>query len=312
MTALKVRRVRFDFEKPVPFLWNPENPAFSISGNVLSIIAIGFERFIVAVIKEAIPLIDDPAVVAEADAFLRQEAQHSSAHQQHVRALIRRYPGLKATLDKVIAMYEELAETASLPFKLAYIADIEATFTPAFKLVLDNEKTLFSPGDDRIASLFLWHFVEEIEHRSSALIIYDAVVDSKNYRLRALPGVIKHVAKVNAVVGRGFEEHVPAEDRDLGPKLPAVKRLRNAASRVLPFVAADPSPVAPAFLGTVPFRQKAVALKGILASQIPGHSPEHEALPEFADKWFARYESGEDVVHWYWSERSGQRQSEGS
>ncbi len=46
--------------------------------------------------------------------------------------------------------------------RLAYVADTEATFTPSFKLMLDNEKTLFRPGDDRVASLFLWHFVEEV------------------------------------------------------------------------------------------------------------------------------------------------------
>jgi hypothetical protein len=58
-----------------------------------------------------------------------------------------------------------------LEFRLAYIADTEATFTPAFKLMLDNEATFFQPGDDRVASLFLWHFVEEVEHR---LFIFSA------------------------------------------------------------------------------------------------------------------------------------------
>lgn len=303
MTSLTVRRVRFDFAEPVPFVWNPENPAFSMTGNLLTFIAIGFERFIVAAVREAIPLIDDPDVVAEAEAFLRQEAQHSSAHQQHARALSKRYPGLKATLAQVITMYEQLDEQASLPFKLAYIANIEATFTPAFKLVLDNEETLFRPGDDRISSLFLWHLVEEIEHRSSALLIYDAVVRSKHYRVRALPGVVKHVAMLNSFVTGEFERHVPAEDRDLGPRLPYAARLRNAAARVIPFVTPDPRPAAPAFLGPVSLREKVVALKGIIASQLPGHSPEFEALPEFAGTWFARYEVGDDVVHWYWSQR---------
>ena len=52
-------------------------------------------------------------------------------------------------------------------------------------MMLDNEETLFRPGDDRVASLFLWHFVEEVEHRSSALVIYDAVVGKPWYRIRA-------------------------------------------------------------------------------------------------------------------------------
>ncbi|MEH3132432.1 MAG: metal-dependent hydrolase [Mycolicibacterium neoaurum] len=288
MTALKVRRIRFDFRDPVPFLWNPQNPALSVGGNVLSIMAIGFERFIVSVVRQAMPLISDPAVVAEADAFLRQEAQHSSAHQQHVRSLVRSYPGLSGTLDAVIADYRKLDETTALPFKLAYIADIEATFTPAFTLLLDHEQTLFRPGDDRIASMFLWHFVEEIEHRSSALRIYDAVVPSKALRLRALPAVVSHLAQQTQLVTTGFEAHVPAVDR-MG-SVRSSRRLRRKA---------------PALLGSVPLRDKLAAIRGICAAQIPGHEPEFERLPEFADKWFVRYERGEDVVRWYWSERDG-------
>lgn len=290
MTALKVRRIRFDFRDPVPFLWNPHNPALSIGGNVLSVMAIGFERFIVSAVRQAMPIISDPTIAEEADAFLRQEAQHSSAHQQHMRALIRRYPGLKHTLDAVIADYRRLDETTSLPFKLAYIADIEATFTPAFTLLLDHERTLFEPADDRIASLFLWHFVEEIEHRSSALRIYDAVVPSKVLRLRALPAVVRHLARQTHLVTEGFEAHVPAVDRMGGIESRRLGRLRRKT---------------PALLGTVPLRAKLAAIRGICAAQIPGHEPEFERLPEFADKWFVRYERGEDVVRWYWSEREG-------
>ena len=41
------------------------------------------------------------------------------------------------------------------------------------------------------------------------------------------------------------------------------------------------------------------ALSGIVRSQIPGHNPEHEKLPELAAEWFERYDAGYDVTHWY-------------
>lgn len=56
--------------------------------------------------------------------------------------------------------------------------------------MLDNEAVLFRPGDERVASLFLWHFVEEVEHRSSALLIYGAVVGRLWYRLQVVPAVV--------------------------------------------------------------------------------------------------------------------------
>ena len=172
MTDLQIRKMRFAFaDYDVPFLWNETNPAFSSMANAVSFLAIAFEKMIGTMIAEAMPLITDPEVAEEARRFVRQEGQHSMAHRQHVKGLIKRYPGLKETLDAVIASFDDLTANKPLKYRLAYTADLEATFTPVFKLMLDNDATLFAPGDDRVASLFLWHFVEEVEHRSSALII---------------------------------------------------------------------------------------------------------------------------------------------
>jgi len=40
----------------------------------------------------------------EADAFVRQEAQHTMAHRQHVKGLVKSHPGLAETLDEVVAV----------------------------------------------------------------------------------------------------------------------------------------------------------------------------------------------------------------
>jgi hypothetical protein len=284
-------------------MWNPHSPAFSMSMNATSIIAVCFEQLLVAAVREAMPLIADPEVAAEATAFLRQEAQHSSTHRKHVNALIRRYPELQQTFDDAMVTYDELTATAPLKFRLAYIADTEATFTPSFKLMLDNEATLFRPGDERVASLFLWHFVEEVEHRSSALLIYDAVVGRPWYRMRALPGVFKHLVKAMTVIAEGINAHVPLADRQVDARtlLPAFS-LRYSLRQRLSFGKTAPS-TKPAFSG-VPPREKLVAVMRVLLSQTPFHDPEHEPLPDFADEWFARWERGVDVTRWYSAEVS--------
>src|SRR6201994_2827358 len=129
MTALEVRRPKFDFTGDVPWEWNPANPQFSFFMNATSIIAICFEQMIVAAVQEAKPLITDPDVAAEATAFLRQEAQHSSTHRKHVAALIKHYPGLQQTFDAAMSSFDTVTATTPLKFRLAYIADLEATFT---------------------------------------------------------------------------------------------------------------------------------------------------------------------------------------
>lgn len=296
MTTLEVRRPKFDFTGDVPWDWNPANPQFSFFMNATSLIAICFEQMIVAAVQEAKPLLADPAVAAEATAFLRQEAQHSSTHRKHVAALIRRYPGLQHTLDAAIDSFDEVTRTATLKFRLAYIADLEATFTPTFKMMLDHEATLFRPGDDRVASLLMWHFVEEVEHRSSALTIYDAAIGDSWYRMRALPGVFRHLMAVAALIADGVNEHVPERDRKVDARtfLPTY-RLRQALRRQVPTNI-------PSAFSTVPRRERLLAAGRVLLSQTPFHDPADQPLPEFADRWLERWNSGEDVTHWYTSQ----------
>ena len=63
------------------------------------------------------------------------------AHRQHVKGLIRSYPALQETLDAVVASFDDMTANKPLKYRLAYTADLEATFTPAFKLMLDNDNT---------------------------------------------------------------------------------------------------------------------------------------------------------------------------
>ncbi|KUI25506.1 metal-dependent hydrolase [Mycobacterium sp. GA-2829] len=301
MTDLIVRKMRFAFaESPVPFCWNEDNPAFSSMANAVSFLAVAFEKMIGAMIPEAMPLIADPAIAAEADAFARQEGQHSMAHRQHTKALIKRYPGLEETLDEVIATYDALTSDTELRYRLAYTADLEATFTPAFKLMLDNDAALFAPGDDRVASLFLWHFVEEVEHRSSALIIYDAVIEDPWYRMRVAPSVFAHVWAALRVACEGFNKHVPLADRRVDAlSMFGMQARKKALLQRFPRLGVPyDGPVDNAFR-RLPKREMLTAFTGVVRSQIPGHDPAHEKLPDLAQEWFDRYEAGYEVTRWY-------------
>jgi predicted metal-dependent hydrolase len=299
MTDLKVRRVRFEFASDdVPFNWQPERPAFGMQCNLISFFAPGFEKLIVDATREAIPLMRNPEDAEEANAYLRQEAQHSSAHMSHVRALSRRWPGLTETMEKVTASFDRLTATKPLAWRLAYPAVVEATFTPYFKVFLDHEDKLFRPGDERVASMFIWHFVEEIEHRSSALLVYDAVHDSYPYRVKTIGGVIKHVSELLSIISSGFRQHVPKEDGgEFGRLIPnglSVKAIRDAikASRELEG--------APTYAG-VPRREILGMLAGVVRSQGPNHDPKYEQLPELADRWFKLYDENPKIASRFYS-----------
>jgi predicted metal-dependent hydrolase len=304
MTDLQVRKLRFGFgDSAVPFLWNESNPAFSAGANALSFFAIAFEQMISAMIREAMPLITDPEIADEAQAFVRQEGQHCMAHRQHAKALIQSHPALRETLDAAIDAFDKLTATTPLNYRLAYTANLEATFTPSFKLMLDNAGTLFAPGDDRVASLFIWHFVEEVEHRSSALTIYNAIVDDPWYRLRVVRSMYAHIGAVVQTIADGFNKHVPLSQRKVDAmSMAGTSNLIDLLLRKPHFGVSEYGPLRNAY-ANVPLRQQLAAVFGVLRSQIPGHNPTNVKLPALAAEWFSRYDAGYDVTRWYTAAR---------
>lgn len=184
------------------------------------------------------------------------------------KALIAQYPGLQEVLDESVADYEALYHREGLDFHLAYAANIEATFTPFFGMIIEHLEALFGGGDSRIAAVMLWHFCEEIEHRSSALTVYDHVVGKRFYRLGQLRKVVKHIGANVAKIHEGFRKHVPGcpEGGSKGAFLP------------------------------VPGPAMRRMLLGVFESQMPWHNPANGRVPAYYSDWRSSYESGGDMT----------------
>jgi predicted metal-dependent hydrolase len=265
---LVVRRIPFNFDN-VEVLWNPSNPSFSMMMNSVTFQAIGFEKYLCLAMRDAEEVITDPAVLEEARIFRAQESVHSNAHRVHAKALIARYPGLQDVLDESIADFEAIHRREDLHFHLAYGANIEATFTPLFGTIIEHRKALFGGGDPRVAALMLWHFCEEIEHRSSALKVYNHVVGNPGYRTKQLKKVLAHIGPNARRIGDGFKKHLP--------EVP-----ESAYQSVLTAL-------------PIPFLHKARMILGILESQVPWHNPDRGKAPSYYNEWRARYEQGQDM-----------------
>jgi len=298
MTEVKFREMRFDLDATVPFQWNTDNPVSGIVSNAISFMAVGFERYIVLVVKDAMKGVTDPAVREEADAFLKQEAQHSAAHAKHVKALVAQYPGLADALQGVLKSYEELYKAQPTKFHLAYIASIEATFTPLFSFIIDNRHRLMN-GDCRIASLFLWHYVEELEHRSSANIIYDAVVNDRWYRVRTLGAAMAHCTELMRIISEGFATHVPPEDIGTDPMVVSGKMLQVEFLRRIPMLRQLVKSEPATLYEGISTKDVLKLFAGLLKSQFPSHEPGESTIPAWYDAWMKSYHAGEDMAHYF-------------
>lgn len=300
MTDLVVRRIRWDFDATVPFLWQPANPNFGMFCNTFTFIAVPFERYLIKALREKQDEFDrSPAVAAEADAFLRQEGQHAAAHRKHMTALIAQYPGLQRAHDDATAAFDELIARHPVAFHAAYVANLEATFTPLFKVILDNRHSLFAGSDPRVAALMTWHFVEEIEHRSSGLILSNHLTPNRWYRVRHVRGTFRHIGEVAAAIARTIDEVVPVEDR-----MVSAEELMSAALLVNEFKFRGPggrrrrsgAAGVPSMFATVPTGDLVRMVWRLALSQMPYHDPADQPLPGWARTWMDRYDGGADMT----------------
>ena len=282
MSELQVRQPAFTFDG-VEFLWNPTNPAFAVFANFISFWVIGFERYLVRTMRDAEGHISDPEVRQEARLFTQQEAVHARTHRRHVKALIARHPGLQAAVDSAVAQYDDLYDSQDLAYHLAYATAIEGTFTPIFGMILESRASLFRGGDARVASLMLWHFCEEIEHRASAVKVYDDVVGDRSYKLRVFPSAVKHIDQGAEELLRIFQAQVPGEAgaRHYGSRL---ARLFGRA--------ANPFAAVPVAL-RIPGAWRAVRSAG------RNYDHANQPVPGWVDTWFACYARGDDMTQFY-------------
>jgi predicted metal-dependent hydrolase len=300
VTDLVVRKIPFEFDATVPFLWQPANPSFSIFCNAFTFIAVPFEKYIIGALRKAKDQLDeDPAIAAEADAFLRQEAQHASAHRKHMLALIERYPGLEQCYDDANRCYDELIAAHPVEYHAAYVANLEATFTPLFKVILDNREALFGGADSRVASLMMWHFVEEIEHRSSGLLLYQYLVGNPWYRVRHVRQTFTHVGEVAKVITAAFDEHIPPAERGglsvqevMSSVLTSELKFRGPGGRRRRARAGSQTTLFEA----VPTKHLTTMLWRLVLSQAPKHDPADQPLPDWAGTWMREYERGTDMT----------------
>ncbi|MBE7191690.1 MAG: metal-dependent hydrolase [Gordonia polyisoprenivorans] len=301
MTDLVVRKLPWTFDDHVPFQWQPANPMVGIFGNLFTFFAIPFETYIVRAHLMYKDSITDPAVAEEADAFVRQEGQHSTAHRRHMNTLIAQYPGLAETRDEVAELFEKLLRDKPVDFHVSYIANIEATFTPLFKVFLDHRETIFGGADPRIASLILWHFVEEIEHRSSGLIISDHVTPHRWTRSKYAVGTFKHLYEVVVAICEGFDRHVPEEDRGMSCVQTITSDMSGVEmlARMRPKAYARRTDLPAQAFYDVSSKEFVVMILRLIASQAPLHNPKDQPLPEWVDVWMADYERGADMTTYF-------------
>jgi predicted metal-dependent hydrolase len=233
--------------------------------NGTSILLPYMEPFIIDAIREASKLMTDPELQKEAKVWIGQESQHFMQHRRFNEVLIAQgYPQLRAREKEIEQEYEALRKRP-LKFQVAYTAGFETLALALGHTIIADRAHLLRGADPAVASLWLWHVVEEIEHKNLAFDVYQHVYGDYWYRVYGMLYAMMHLTQLV----RGSYMVLLKADGLWGKKKThwAIKKLT--------------------------FRLFASALPGILRHALPWHHPSRVADPAWMREWVALYDEGE-------------------
>ena len=136
------------------------------------------ERFFIDSVRNVRDQVTDDVLQQQISAFIGQEAMHSQAHAQFNEALNAADYGLEAFNQRLINS-TNLLRTRSLRRQLGATVAYEH-FTAMIAGYLLEHPKLWQGLDDNLQQLWLWHSVEEVEHKSVAFDVYEHVFGAKD------------------------------------------------------------------------------------------------------------------------------------
>jgi predicted metal-dependent hydrolase len=158
------------------------------------------EDFFVRSVRHFRDQIDDPALKRQVAGFIGQEATHGREHRVFNDRLDQLgYPtkrverltkfGLQLR-ERVLSPKSNLAATAALEHFTATLAE----------LVLTDEDVRTYFGHEAVRDLFVWHALEESEHKAVAFDVYKAVGGGERMRVWTM-----NALRIGFVVGMAFQ-----------------------------------------------------------------------------------------------------------
>lgn len=154
--------------------WHSAGYRVSHYFNVESLLFPQGERFFIRSVRHFRDQVSDPVLQEQVAGFIAQEAMHGREHEAYNAALAK--IGYRVDLmDRLLARSFEITEKWLSPkFKLAMTAALEHITAIGAKGALQDPRVL-GDIDSEMRRLWLWHAMEETEHKAVAFDVYREV-----------------------------------------------------------------------------------------------------------------------------------------
>jgi len=266
---IRVRKMKFEFPDDIAALWNPHKPEWSHIVNAASLTMPYLEPYLIRVIKRALGSIRDGRLKEDALAFIAQEGQHYRQHRRFNELLIAKgYHGLRGIEASLEGDYAGWEATRSLEWNLAYAAGFESGAAGIGHWLIKDRDYLFGGSESSVASMVLWHFVEELEHKEVAVALFRHLCGDEALRVYGIWFAIGHL----------------------------LFRIRSAYKVLLVQDGLWEDPKSRWRLQKMILRAHRALLPSVLRASLPGHDPASISDPQWAADWKIFYDKGDNRV----------------
>ena len=146
------------------------------------------EDFFVRSVRHYRPAITDPELKVQMNGFIGQESMHGREHRVlNDRLAELGYPTktFERITDKGLRFREKIAPPIA---NLAATAALEHFTATLAELLLTSEEARALFGDEQLRDMFLWHALEECEHKAVSFDVYKAVGGGERLRVLTMKG----------------------------------------------------------------------------------------------------------------------------
>lgn len=233
---IKPRKVTFDVSA-VPRHWNGGDPVLTRFFDALSVHFPEGERFFIQSVRNFQDRVKEPGLREDIRHFIRQEGQHGIVHDRFNEVMV----GQGVDVDKITSNLRRFIRSSQkyLPekYQLAMTAAFEHFTATLGEAMLKDETDMFTEADPVMRAMFLWHGVEEVEHKAVAYDVYQTAAGG-GY-LSRVSALVVTMLMIHLVVGPVFVNMLRLDGamRQPGVLMRGLNRLygrRGILTRMLP------------------------------------------------------------------------------
>jgi predicted metal-dependent hydrolase len=174
-TPIVRRQVEIDFDPVSPGPWFPAGGPLETMFNAASISFPQTERFFIAAVRAYQDRITDPVLREQVLGFIHQEAMHNKVHIDCNAMLARDNPNV-GRAERISEITFAILGRLPKAFRLSLSSALEHFTAMAADTLLHypNEFVQIVPAE--VAQMWLWHAVEETEHKAVCFDVHQAVI----------------------------------------------------------------------------------------------------------------------------------------